>query len=58
MLIPVLAKFAWNLHEGLPIKIYVDAGPFAGFLLSAHQITSGSSLVYADPQGQATLSPQ
>lgn len=56
LLVPVLAKFGWNVHNS-PLRIYVDAGPFAGFLLSAHQVTSGSSIVYADPQGNQQLSP-
>jgi len=52
LLIPVLAKFGRNLTSNSPIRIYIDAGPFAGFLLSAHQVTSGSSLIYADEKGQ------
>ncbi len=58
LLIPVLAKFAWNLSSTSPVRIYVDAGPFAGFLLSAHQVTSGSSMIYADEKGQQPLSQQ
>lgn len=57
LLVPVLAKFGWNLSNHSPIRIYFDAGPFAGFLLSAHQVTSGSSMVYADPQGTQPVSP-
>lgn len=56
LLVPILAKFGWNVHNS-PLRIYVDAGPFAGFLLSAHQVTNGSSIVYADPQGNQQLSP-
>jgi len=56
LLVPVLGKFGWNLHNS-PIRIYVDAGPFAGFLLSAHQVTSGSSIIYADQKGTQQLSP-
>lgn len=56
LLVPVLAKFGWDVHNS-PLRIYVDAGPFAGFLLSAHQATSGSSIIYADQQGQQQLSP-
>lgn len=52
LLIPVLAKFGRNLTSNSPIRIYIDAGPFAGFLLSARQVTSGSSLIYADEKGQ------
>ncbi|MEO8962069.1 MAG: porin family protein [Ginsengibacter sp.] len=57
LLVPVLAKFGWNLSSHSPVRIYFDAGPFAGFLLSAHQVTSGSSKVYADPQGTQPASP-
>ena len=57
LLVPVLAKFGWNLNSHSPVRIYVDAGPFAGFLLSAHQVTSGSSMIYADPQGTQPVSP-
>ncbi len=57
LLVPVLVKFGWNLSKHSPVRIYFDAGPFAGFLLSAHQVTSGSSIVYADPQGTTPISP-
>jgi Outer membrane protein beta-barrel domain len=57
LLVPILAKFGWNLSSHSPIRIYIDAGPFAGFLLSAHQVTSGSSMIYADPQGTIPASP-
>jgi Outer membrane protein beta-barrel domain len=56
LLIPILAKFGWNFHHSSPWTIYVDAGPLIGFLLSAKQVTSGSSNIYADPQGQQQLS--
>ena len=55
LMIPVLAKFGWNLKPKSPLRIYVDAGPFVGFLLSAKQVTSDSSNVYADPGGQQPL---
>jgi len=44
--IPVMAKYSLNL--GKSSKLYVDFGPYLGFLLNAKQITSGSSIVYAD----------
>lgn len=56
LLVPVLAKFGWNLSKESPLRIYFDAGPFAGFLLSAKQVTSGSSMVYLDQQGQQPVS--
>lgn len=58
ILIPVLAKVSWNLGNVSPLSLYVDAGPFVGFLISAHQITSGSSLMYADAGEQNPLSNQ
>ncbi|MEI9934607.1 MAG: porin family protein [Ferruginibacter sp.] len=55
LLIPVLAKFKFNLGGGF--KLYAMAGPNVGFLLSAKQVNSGTSPIYADPQGQQVLSP-
>jgi len=55
LLVPVLGKFGWDVKNS-PLRIYVDAGPFAGFLLSAHQVTSGSSNIYADKEGMQQLS--
>ena len=57
LLVPVLAKFSWKLGPQSPIKVYLDAGPFAGYLLSARQVTSGSSIIYADSQKQMPLTP-
>jgi hypothetical protein len=54
LMLPVLAKFGYNFHQS-PFRIYIDAGPFLGLLVSAHQITSGSSEFYADPSGQQQL---
>jgi hypothetical protein len=54
LMVPILAKFGWNFKNS-PLRIYADAGPFVGFLLSAHQITSGESPFYADPSGQQPL---
>jgi hypothetical protein len=54
LMIPILAKFGWDFKNS-PLRIYVDAGPFVGFLLSAHQITSGESPFYTDPSGQQAL---
>jgi hypothetical protein len=54
LMVPILAKFGWNLKNS-PLRIYADAGPFVGFLLSAHQVTSGTSTIYTDPGGQNAL---
>jgi hypothetical protein len=53
-MLPVLAKFGYNFHQS-PFRIYIDAGPFLGLLVSAHQVTSGSSEFYADASGQQSL---
>ena len=55
LMVPVLAKFGWNLSKSSAWRFYVDAGPFAGFLLNAHQVTSGTSEVYTDPAGTQPL---
>ena len=54
LMLPVLAKFGWNFHKS-PFRIYVDAGPFLGLLVSAHQVTSGTSQFYADAGGTQPL---
>jgi len=48
ILIPVLAKFSWSIQKS-PLSIYLDAGPFVGFLVSAKQVTSGQSQLYTNP---------
>lgn len=47
LMAPLLAKFGWDFN-GSPLRFFVDAGPFLAYRLSAQQVTSGSSLVYAD----------
>lgn len=47
LLIPVLAKFNWQIKKSA-LSIYVDAGPFVAFLLSAKQVTSGQSQLYTN----------
>ena len=54
IMIPVLANFGWNLSN-VPARVYVNAGPFASFLLNANQKTSGSSFMYVDPAGDMTM---
>lgn len=48
LMLPVLAKFGWDIDQAKKWRLFVDAGPFAGLLLDAHQVTSGSSNVYMD----------
>jgi len=54
--LPILAKYSISLGKGW--KFLVDAGPYVGYLLSAHDITSGdSSYVYADKGETQPLAP-
>ena len=55
LVLAALGKFNWPLGSKSPCSIYVDAGPFGALLLSAHQVTSGSSMIYADAQKQQPL---
>jgi hypothetical protein len=55
LLIPVMAKVHFKLGE--KFKFYVIAGPQVGFLLSAKQVNSGNSPIYADPEGTTPISP-
>jgi len=48
LIIPILADLGWDLRRHSPWRFYVDAGPYFGILLSAKQVTSGSSPLYAD----------
>lgn len=52
---PVMAKFGWDLGQLSQFRLFADAGPFVGYLLSAKQVTSGNSNVYADPNGHEQL---
>ncbi len=55
LMVPVLAKFGWNLGETSPFRVYVSGGPFVSFLMGATQETSGSSSIYLDKAGQQPL---
>lgn len=55
LMLGALAKFSWLLGSKSPCSFYVDGGPFGALLLSAHQVTTGSSVIYADPQKQIPL---
>lgn len=55
LMVPVLAKFGWNLGAESPFRVYAGTGPFVGFLLNAKQIREGSSAVYLDPNGQSAV---
>ena len=49
--IPVLAKY----HLCPAHRLFVGAGPYVGFLLSAKTVTRGQSSIYMDPQGRQPL---
>ena len=49
LMLPVLAKFGWNLGESSPWRVYVSAGPYAALLLNAKDAVSmNGTNVYAD----------
>ena len=52
--LPILAKLTW----GNSWQYYVNAGPYLGYLLHAKEKTEGTSLIYADPQGQQPVQTQ
>jgi len=54
LMLPVLAKFGWNIKK-TPLRVYVDFGPFIGYLVSAKQVTSGQSQFYTDAAGTQAL---
>jgi hypothetical protein len=55
LLVPLMARFDLKLHKNL--NLYANAGGFAGFLLSAKSVSTGSSYVYLDEMGQQPVSP-
>jgi len=55
-MLDALAKFNWPLGSKSQWAVYFDVGPFGALLVSAHQVTSGSSVIYADDQMQQPIS--
>ncbi len=51
--LPVLAKYRFSLNSR--INFYMQAGPVLGFLVNAKNITSGSSQIYIDKDGNLAL---
>jgi hypothetical protein len=45
--IPVMCRYKF----GHNVRFFVNAGPYVGYLVRAHAVTSGSSLIYLDPAG-------
>ncbi|HNX58778.1 MAG TPA: outer membrane beta-barrel protein [Spirochaetota bacterium] len=48
LLFPILARAGWNPVVDSSFRIYAALGPFAGLLVSAKQVTSGSGMIYLD----------
>ena len=49
LMLPVLAKFGWNLGKTGPWRVYVDAGPYVALLLNAKNTVSVNNMtVYSD----------
>lgn len=57
LMLPVLAKFGFTFGSS-PFRVYIGAGPFLGYLLSAKQVTSGTSDFYTDPAGTMPFETQ
>ena len=55
VMFPILAKFGWDLGSKSHWRVYADSGPYAGLLVSAHQVTSGTSSLYLDAQKKQPL---
>lgn len=54
LMLPVLAKFGWNLGPatGNHFRIFVGAGPYVGYLLSAHQTYSNMKSEFYNENGE------
>jgi hypothetical protein len=53
--VPVMVKYSVPLTK--TSKFYLNIGPYIGFLLNAKEITSGSSIIYADRTKQVVVVP-
>ena len=51
--IPVMAKYRFGISSR--ISFYMQAGPYMGLLLNAKNVTSGSSNIYIDSEGNLPL---
>ena len=56
LLLPVLAKYHFASRKNW--GTYIAAGPFVSLLLSAKNITKGSSIIYLDEQALQPLTPE
>jgi hypothetical protein len=53
VMIPLMAQFGTNLGQS-PWRVYVNAGPFASFLLSGKQVAKGISKLYSSVYTEST----
>lgn len=51
--VPVMAKY--RFHISRKIDFYLQAGPYAGFLMNAKLVTAGKSHIYADSNGMYSV---
>ncbi len=51
IMVPVQAKFGWNLSKRSPVRFYVSAGLFGSYLVSAERVQTGTSAFYYDYNG-------
>ncbi|MDF2433625.1 MAG: hypothetical protein JWP44_3256 [Mucilaginibacter sp.] len=51
LMLPILIKLNWNF-EYLPLRVYIDGGPFASYLVNAKQASTGSGQIYEDQAGK------
>lgn len=52
--VPLTAKYSFPICKST--KLFLEFGPYVGFLLNAKEKTSGSSIVYSDPAGTQAVS--
>ena len=55
LMLPLLVKYRIDIANHW--QAYIQAGPFISLLLAAHNNTSGSSIIYLDPEQTQPLSP-
>jgi hypothetical protein len=57
LMLPVLAKFGWDLGKSSPWRVYVDAGPYVALLLNAKNVVSinNNGALYADKAGSLLI---
>lgn len=55
VMLPVQAKWGWNLTPTSPVRIYFGAGVFVSRLVSAEQVMSGTSALFTGKDRMTTL---